>query len=57
MNQTQICEILTSGQVMRLDDLQQHKTCPILRAQDLYYMGVKHGSYCIFGTMYLGMVT
>ena len=39
MNQTQICEILTSGQVMRVDDLQPHKTYPILRAQELYVYG------------------
>ena len=35
MNQTQICEILTSGQVMRLDALQPHKAYPILRAEEL----------------------
>ena len=39
MNQTQICEILTSGQVMRLDDLQPHKRYAILRAQELYMCG------------------
>ena len=39
MNQTQICEILTSGQVMRLDDLQPHKRYAILRAQELYVYG------------------
>ena len=36
MNQTQICEILTSGQVMHLDDLQPHKSYHILRAQEFY---------------------
>ena len=36
MNQTQICEILTSGQVMRLDDFQPHKAYLILRAQEIY---------------------
>ena len=36
MNQTQICEILTSGQVMGLDGLQPHKRYAILRAQELY---------------------
>ena len=39
MKQTQICEILTSGQVMRLDALQPHKAYPILRAQELYVYG------------------
>jgi hypothetical protein len=36
MNQAQICEILTSGQVMRLADLQLHKRYAILRAKELY---------------------
>ena len=36
MNQTQICEVLTSGQVMRLDDFQPHKAYLILRAQEIY---------------------
>ena len=39
MNQTQICEILTSGQVMRLNDLQPNKAYPILRAQEIYMYG------------------
>ena len=39
MNQTQICEILTSGQVIRLDDLQPHKAYTILRAEELYVYG------------------
>ena len=39
MNQTRICEILTLGQVMRLDDLQPHKAYPILRAEELYVYG------------------
>ena len=39
LNQAQICEILTSGQVMRLADLQPHKRYAILRAQDLYMCG------------------
>ena len=39
MNQIQICEILTSGQVMRLDDLQPQKAYPILRAEELYVYG------------------
>ena len=39
MNQAQICEVLTSGQVMRLDDLQPHKRYAILRAQELYMCG------------------
>ena len=56
MNQAQICEILTSVQAMRLDALQPHKAYPILRVEELYVYGSEHGSYCIFGTMYLGMV-
>jgi len=56
MNQTQICEILTSGQVMRLDDLQLNKANPILRVKEIFTMGVKHASYCIFGTMFLWMI-
>ena len=39
MNHAQICEVLTSGQVMRLDDLQPHKRDAILRAQELYMCG------------------
>jgi hypothetical protein len=39
MNQAQICEVLTSGQVMRLADLQPHKHYAILRGQELYMCG------------------
>jgi hypothetical protein len=39
MNQTQICEILTSRQVMRLDDLHPNKAYPILRVQEIYMYG------------------
>ena len=39
MNQAQICEILTSGQVMRLDALQPCKDYPILHAEELYVYG------------------
>jgi len=39
MNQAKICEVLTSGQVMRLADLQLHKRYAILRAQELYMCG------------------
>ena len=34
MNQAQICEIVTSGLVMRQDALQPHKAYPILRAEE-----------------------
>ena len=36
MNQAQICEIVTSGLVMRLVSLQPHKAYPILREEELY---------------------
>jgi hypothetical protein len=39
MNQAQICEILTSGQVMRLAEMQPHKRYAILRAQELHMCG------------------
>jgi len=41
---------------MRQDDLQPNKAYPILRAQEIFMYGVKHASYCIFGTMFLEMV-
>ena len=39
MNQAQICEILTSGQVIRLDVLQPYKFYANLRAQELFLCG------------------
>jgi hypothetical protein len=39
MNQAQICEIPTSGQVMRLDALQQHNAYPILHVEEIYEYG------------------
>jgi hypothetical protein len=39
MNQTQICEILISGQVMCLADLQPNRRYAVLRAQELLVCG------------------
>jgi hypothetical protein len=45
MDQTQICEILVSGQVMGLSDLKPNKRYDVIRAQELYMCG--SGETCI----------
>ena len=39
MNQTQICETVILGQVMRLHSTQPHKTYPIFHAEELFLYG------------------
>jgi len=41
MNQTQVCEILVSGQVMCLAELQPDRRYAVLRAQELLVCGLE----------------
>ena len=39
MDQAQICEILVSGQVMGMSDVQPNKRYNVIRSQELYMCG------------------